>query len=99
MIAKKLAARRESGFNAPFLPGHAAYLFLALVLGYQVERDGVERAGHDAKHAAQDERGDDVGEESDEAGAHAEHEVAHEVERLQADVGQEEALHIWEQAT
>lgn len=55
------------------------YLFLALILGYQVERDGVERAGHDAEHAAEDERGDDVGEESDQAGAHAEHKVAHEV--------------------
>lgn len=71
------------------------YLFFTLILCYQVERDGVERAGHDAEHAAEDERGDDVGEESDQAGAHAEHKVAHEVQGLQADVWEEETLHIW----
>lgn len=57
----------------------AQYLFFTLILCDQVERDGVERAGHDAKHAAEDECGDDVGEKANQAGAHAEHEVAHEV--------------------
>lgn len=60
-------------------PLTAQYLFFTLILSDQVERDGVERAGHDAEHAAEDERGDDVGEESNQAGAHAEHKVAHEV--------------------
>lgn len=55
------------------------YLFFPLVLRYQVERDGVERTGHDAENAAEDERGDDVGEEADQAGAQAEYEVAHKV--------------------
>lgn len=73
----------------------STYLFFTLVLSNQVEWDGVERTGHDTKHAAQDECGDDVGEESNEAGAHAEDKVAHEVQRLQADVGQQETLHVW----
>lgn len=71
------------------------YLFFPLVFSYQVERDGVERAGHDAEHAAEDERGDHVGKEPDQAGTHAEHEVAHEVQRLQTDVRQQEPLHVW----
>lgn len=74
--------------------GWREYLFFTLVFGYQVERDGVERAGHDAEHAAEDERGDHVGEEADQAGAHAEHEVTHEVQRLEADVRQQEPLHV-----
>lgn len=60
-------------------PLTAQYLFFTLILRYQVERDGVERAGHDAEHAAEDERGDDVGEKANQAGAHAEHKVAHKV--------------------
>lgn len=55
------------------------YRFFTLILRYEVEGDGVQRAGHDSEHAAQDERGDDVGEEANEAGAQAEHKVAHEV--------------------
>ncbi len=76
-------------------PLPAQYLFFALILRYQVERDGVERAGHDAEHAAEGERGDDVGEEANQAGAHAEQQVAHKVQSLQADVWEEETLHIW----
>lgn len=71
------------------------YLFFSFVFSYQVERDRVESAGHDAKHAAEDERGHDVGKETDQAGAHAEHEVTHEVQRLQTDVRQQVALHVW----
>lgn len=55
------------------------YLVLSLILCDQVERDGVERAGHDPEHTAEDQGGDDVGEEADQAGAQAEHKVAHEV--------------------
>lgn len=40
------------------------YLFFTLILCDQVERDGVECAGHDAKHAAEDERCNDVGKEA-----------------------------------
>lgn len=57
----------------------AQYLFFTLILCYQVEWDGVERAGHDAKYGAEDECGDDVGEEANQAGAHTEHKVPHEV--------------------
>lgn len=75
--------------------GWVKYLFFALVFSYQVERDCVESAGHDAEHAAEDERGHDVGKETNQAGAHAEHEVTHEVQRLQTDVRQQETLHVW----
>lgn len=74
--------------------GWVKYLFFALVFSYQVERDCVESAGHDTEHAAEDERGHDVGKETDQAGAHAEHEVTHEVQRLQTDVRQQETLHV-----
>ncbi len=71
------------------------YLLFTLILRYQVERDGVERAGHDTEHAAEDECGNEVGEEANQAGAHAEYKVAHEVQSLQADVWEKETLHIW----
>lgn len=71
------------------------YLLFTLIFGYQIEGNGVEGAGHDSEHAAEDQRGDDVGEEADEAGAHAKHKVAHKVQPLQTNVGQQEALHIW----
>ncbi|TNN55526.1 hypothetical protein EYF80_034268 [Liparis tanakae] len=59
-----------------------------------VEWDGVERAGHDAEYAAEDERGDDVGKEANQAGSHPEYKVAHKVQSLQADVREEETLHV-----
>lgn len=66
-----------------------------MVLGDQVERHSVQRAGHDPKDGAESQRGTQAGEQADEPRAQAEHEVAHEVEPLQANKGREEALHIW----
>lgn len=40
------------------------YLLFVLILGNKVEGDGVQRAGHDSKHTAEDQRGHDVGEEA-----------------------------------
>lgn len=72
-----LSSCSSQAWKTIFLPAH--YLFFPLILRYQIERDGVERAGHDAEHAAEDECGDDVGEEADQAGAHTEYKVAHEI--------------------